>query len=831
MGFLDGKISQDDKNEVNNLRNHSDTEFGFEESSTGADDFSDLNSLFDSFESGGGQSSGSDGFGSFGSDTNNNSGGFGNVNSGFGNNSGGFGNSSGGFGNTNSGGFGTFGGNSGGFGTNNNGFGTFGNQGFNSQNIGNPFGQQPQQQVEQQPDLMDKAMTLSAQTAENLGVVLLDMVKSIKLRTLDDFGYLGRNSIITGCIIFVISIALAILGGIANIGFLSFFNFPFNFLISGLLLLSSGMILIGISAFLLTRKSAELVGSETELDDLSGLQDNNLDDIESDLDAALDDLFGDDFDLESDTPENNDTNEDDSNFFDEPEEPEDIDYDDQLDNVLANDIISRDRLFETFKHMFPTNTTKFSDIRTIDESSDDFASLDTICTKALANIANCELSEVGSRLESARETIFSYELKVKRMNKVKKLDDIAHEVEVYMRDNSEDDRVNASVTIEGDFYKIIVTKGTNAVVTFGDIFKKDYCVDFFLNKKNRLPMITGIDELGKVILDDAKVFDTMLVAGKPRSGKSWYVLSILMSLMLFNSPEDVQFVIVDPKESNLFKTIALMPHVCGLHNNKRILDILSDIIDVEAPRRKKLLADNRCDDIWALRDKGIKLPVLYLVIDEYITVINDLDKDDQKEFDAKIQTLISQLPSQGIRLLFVPHRATGVVNKTNRTMLQFTAAVKADAADVIDTLGIKTWTRALTQPGDIAIKTSNMKSAQYVRGAALTTQDSENMRFIETAAKCFYKIGVEIPDLSNMHIAYNRDDNYIKNELNPSGKMVQYTSLENNSDEKDAKPAFNIVSNYDDSDGDDDDSNSVNNDDLGYTALEDELLDNMDDIL
>ena len=36
------------------------------------------------------------------------------------------------------------------------------------------------------------------------------------------------------------------------------------------------------------------------------------------------------------------------------------------------------------------------------------------------------------------------------------------------------------------------------------------------------------------LLADAKYYDTMLIAGKPRSGKSWYVLSILMSLMLFN---------------------------------------------------------------------------------------------------------------------------------------------------------------------------------------------------------------------------------------------------------------------------------------------------------
>jgi len=316
------------------------------------------------------------------------------------------------------------------------------------------------------------------------------------------------------------------------------------------------------------------------------------------------------------------------------------------------------------------------------------------------------------------------------------------------------------------------------VVTFGDVFKLQYCKEFFLDKKNKLPMITGITELGKVILDDAKNFDTMLIAGKPRSGKSWYVLSVLMSLMLFNSPEDVQFIIVDPKKSNLFQTMALMPHVMGLHDDSNILAILDDIIEVEAQRRKKLLNDNKCDDIWALRSKGINLPILYLVIDEYMTVIGKLDedKDKRKEFDNKIRILISQLPSQGIRLIFVPHRATGVVDKTNRTMLQFTAAVRADKETVEDTLGIQKWDRALTKPGDIAIKTSSMQGGIYIKGAALTTTDEENTKLIESAAKVFYKMGVDIPDMKAMRVAYNRNENHIKEELGASGNRVQFNA-------------------------------------------------------
>ena len=647
------------------------------------------------------------------------------------------------------------------------------------------FGQNQQaQQIQQQPDTLDKLFNVSAETGKSLGALLVELFKSLKDRNADDYGFLSRNLIMTGGIMVITGVVMGIIGDASSIKVISFLGMGGQLALCGGLSASFGIIGLGSSALVLSKIGDSDYGNINDIPDEAPSENNVTNDYEDNIGDELDDLFSselDDLSNEANSPEEVDKVE-----SDEPEpkleevEPEVIDFAAELKNIGENKCITRETLFNTFKSLFPSNTPKFDSREAINRDSSDFQNLETICLKALSNLANCQLEDVGSHLESAYETFFSYELRLKRINKVKQTDALAREIEVYLRDDANDDSVNATVSIEGDFYKIIVTKGETAVVTFGDLFKLQYCCDFFLNKKNKLPMVTGIDELGKVILDDAKNFDTMLIAGKPRSGKSWYVLSIIMCLMLFNSPEDAQFIIVDPKESNLFKTIALMPHVCGLHNDSNIIEILNDIIEVESPRRKKLLSDNRCDDIWALRDKGIRLPVLYLVIDEYITVINNLDKDTAKDFDAKIQTLISQLPSQGIRLMFVPHRATGVVNKTNRTMLQFTAAVRSDTEDVKDTLGINKWDRALTKPGDIAVKSSQTKTATYVRGAALTTTDGENTKLIETAAKAFYKMGVDLPDMTCMRVACNRDEKWIKKELGGDTNRIQYDTTNAN---------------------------------------------------
>ena len=730
MGLLDNRVSQDDIERVSDVRHHPEFETGFDGS--GGDDslgdFDDFGNLDDLF---GGSDDSSGGFGD----------------SGFG--------SSSGFGDSDFGSSGGFG--QGGFGQ-----GGFGQNGMN---------QNGQQAV--QKDTMDKMLDAGAAAAEGLGAIIVEMFKSFKERNADDFGYLSSNLIKIGFIAIPVGVLMCIAGSIGDINAIVVNGSQIS--LSGGLSLATGIIGLGTAALVLTKKGEQEIGSIEDIANEPPGEDNFTLDVEDNAGDVLDDLFGDDFDslFNDDEPEEI-TSEPDDTEEEPPElvEPDPINYAERLEEISENQYMSRQTLFNTFCSLFPQNTVKFADKKSIPLDSKDWKTLETICMKALANLANCTLEEVNSQLESAEETLFAYELRVKRINKVKKPDELAKEIEVYMKDD-ENPNVAVTASISGDFYKVIISKGENPVVTFGDAFKLDYCKEFFLDEKNKLPVITGITELGKVILDDAKNFDTMLIAGKPRSGKSWYVLSILMSLMLFNTPEDVMFVIVDPKESRLFKTISLMPHVCGLHNDKNILKILDDIIEVEAPRRKKLLG-GKSDDIWELRKKGIRLPILYLVIDEYITVYNNLDKDQQKEFDSKIQTLISQLPSLGIRLLFVPHRATGVVNKTNRTMLQFTAAVRADADDVIDTLGISKWTRALTKPGDIALKSSSMPNATFVKGAALTTDDNENAEFIENAAKVFYKMGVDIPDTSNMLIASNRNEDNIQSILGSASNRVQY---------------------------------------------------------
>lgn len=652
------------------------------------------------------------------------------------------------------------------------------NPGYNQGFMGAP--QSQAMQVQPKQDWWDTLMNHGAEGVSNSTKVMSDLIKSFGSRTADDLGYFATNLIKVGAIGFGIAILLAFVGGITGVKFINFLNLSGTFIRAFALTCGFGIITLGASALAISGTNRDSTPDISSLPDAGASVDNDAtEEYEEELGDIMDELFG--SDEEVDLGDDEETN---INLGEPPEsKPEPpkftrtvshVDFKRAMNEVPSNRILNRAVLFETFEKFLPTNNPDFADKKVLDSEDADFKKLETICLKAMANVIKCDISEVDSLAQTITETFFSYEIKMKRVKGLSgdsKMKELASEIALYMKSKPSDE-ISVSVDIMGDYYYMVVSKGITPIITFADMFNQQYVRDFYLDEKNKLPMITGVTELGEVILDDAKAFDTMLIAGKPRSGKSWYVLSILLSLMLFNSPEDVQFIIVDPKESNLFKTLALMPHVAGLHNDSDILNVMDDVILNEASRRKKLLADNRCDDIWALRKKGIQLPVLYFVIDEYITVKSNLG-DLDKELDGKLQVMISQLPSQGIRLIFVPHRATGVVNKTNRTMLQYTAAVRADNADVIDTLGIKNWTRPLTRPGDIAVKNSNHPDSIFVRGAAVTTSDEDNSELIENVAKAFYKMGVDLPDMSTMTIAANRDERQIREQLT-SNNRIQY---------------------------------------------------------
>ena len=108
-------------------------------------------------------------------------------------------------------------------------------------------------------------------------------------------------------------------------------------------------------------------------------------------------------------------------------------------------------------------------------------------------------------------------------------------------------------------------------------------------------------------------------------------------------------------------------------------------------------------------------------------------------------------------------------------MIDLAAAVKTEQSIVEETIDTKKWTTKLTMPGDIALRMGS--DIMYVRGPVLETSDESTISFIRQIAKSFYKMGIDIPDMTSLGIAYNRNETKIKDELQLDGDnslRVQY---------------------------------------------------------
>ena len=772
---LNNAVSDKMKEKLNAKDNKPTAEPGFEDGTDFSSLFDDLDSLDNSFGGAGGAGGDSGGLG-----------GFNNSDDPFGMNGGGSGgaNGFGGFGGTDS------------FGNNNGGFGGFGNSspfgGFNG--VGG-FGQQQQQQQNNEPkkkDALDTAIDFTSDALKASGGIFKSLITSVKTRNCDDFVSVMLDWMICGGISVGIGIVLKLISGTTSIA--GFGSLGTSLLTAGAIGFGSGLVGLGISSLgvlsdgYVDKQISDMADIPIEAGD-SVIKEDGLDDLYANLldefnDTDADSMFGDD-NNDSDSSFGFDTSAFDS--FDEEEDSEPNRYasnEDRIKSLMDNaPRVDRKFLVDTFGPFFPENCHGFSETSTVEQGSDEYESIRALILQAISDAAKVDLAELDCDIISVESSKFCYVIVCERYKALSKIDDLKREIESQFRSDAEDVSVSATITIEHGNYKIIITKGTSDIVTIGDCLQLAEVKKFVLDEKNSLPFIAGIDAYGKPIIADVKHYSAIMIAGRPRSGKSWFLISIAMMLMAFNTPEDVEFLLIDPKKSNVFKTMSCLPHVIGLHSGDKMIQIMQELLDVEAERRKEILAKYRCDSIWDLRHrKKVKLPLLLVVIDEFMTLMANLSgKSLDKEFMELFNMAITQLPFVGIYFMFVPHRAQGVVNKTTRANVMFTAAVKATDEVVKETLDIKKWDRPLTKQGDAALGLGDLGLAKYVRVAAATTSDPDNTELLEDLSRAWYKIGFDAPKHDNMPITCNRDEAEIADLLGINSSDVvrrQYSNSE-----------------------------------------------------
>jgi S-DNA-T family DNA segregation ATPase FtsK/SpoIIIE len=213
--------------------------------------------------------------------------------------------------------------------------------------------------------------------------------------------------------------------------------------------------------------------------------------------------------------------------------------------------------------------------------------------------------------------------------------------------------------------------------------------DIFKKAKSPLTIALGKDIVGAPFVTDLKKLPHLLIAGTTGSGKSVGINAMILSLLYRNSPDELKFVMIDPKmlEFSIYNDI---PHLLTpvITEPKKAIVALNAMVK-EMERRYKLMAKMRVKNIEGYNQKvDEKLPYVVIIIDE----LADLMMTSGKDVEYSIARLAQMARASGIHLIVATQRpsvdvVTGLIKANLPSRISFKVGQKIDSKVILDQFG------------------------------------------------------------------------------------------------------------------------------------------------
>ncbi len=218
--------------------------------------------------------------------------------------------------------------------------------------------------------------------------------------------------------------------------------------------------------------------------------------------------------------------------------------------------------------------------------------------------------------------------------------------------------------------------------------KEVLCCDEYKNAGSKLTLALGKDTAGKPIIADLGEMPHLLIAGTTGSGKTVCVNGIILSMLFNATPNDVKFLMVDPKMVELAPYNGLPHMLCPVVTDPKKVASALAWVTAEMDERYQLLAKEGCRNIEAYNQKKQKLPYIVVVIDE----LADLMMVARDQIESAIARLAQLSRAVGIHLVLATQRPsvdviTGVIKANFPARISFKVASKVDSRTVLDMNG------------------------------------------------------------------------------------------------------------------------------------------------
>jgi len=274
-----------------------------------------------------------------------------------------------------------------------------------------------------------------------------------------------------------------------------------------------------------------------------------------------------------------------------------------------------------------------------------------------------------------------------------------------------------------------------------------------------LPIALGKDIVGNPMVADLTRMPHLLIAGTTGSGKSVSLNAMICSILLKAAPEEVKFLMIDPKRLEL-SSYEGIPHL--LHpvvvNPKKAAQVLKWAVE-EMERRYQLIAAAGVKNIDSF-NKAVataapqqslpgltpsagdsqaapsKLPYIVIIIDE----LADLMMVAQKNVEDSLTRLAQMARAAGIHLMLATQRPsvdviTGLIKANFPTRISFQVSSKVDSRTILDQQGAE----SLLGSGDMLFVPPGTAKMTRIHGAFVSDREIEHITdFIKQQAQPTY---------------------------------------------------------------------------------------------